>query len=368
MGTLDIPGDDDHRGGPHPRDRASLAHRAARRLLAAPAPVLDRVIGAPPVVRDGRVLDRRVQALLAIGERLTPAGSTRSFDVQVRRKQLDRMATTGMPLRQGLHVLERRFDGPASELAVRIYRPFGLGPTPPAIVYFHGGGWAVGSLDAYEGTCRLVADDARCVVVSVDYRLAPEHPYPAAVDDCLAAYRWVVGNARELGIDAEQVGVMGDSAGGNLAAVVALSTRDGDVPPPKVQSLVYPCTEAFLDRPSHRLFAEGFGLTRADMEWYRGMYVPDESTWDLPTVSPLRAPSVEGAAPAVVATAGFDPLRDEGVAYAERLVDAGVPVWSRCYDDMVHGFFGMGVLPECLGMATEIARATGAFLHGTHAT
>jgi acetyl esterase len=363
MGTLDLSPAGDHRGGPHPRDRASLAHRAARALLAAPTPVLDRLIGAPPVVVDGRVLDRRVQALLSVGERLAPSTeSARSFDVEERRRQMDRMAAAGMPQRRGLHVLERRIEGPGSELALRIYRPFGLGPTPPAIVYFHGGGWAVGSLDSYDGTCRLVADDAGSVVVNVAYRLAPEHPYPAAYEDCLATYRWVLAHAGELDVDAERVAVMGDSAGGNLAAAVALATRDADVPPPRAQTLVYPATEASLDRPSHQLFSEGFGLTRADMEWYRGMYLPDRSTWDLPTVSPLRAPSLEGAPPAIVATAGFDPLRDEGLAYARRLDQAGVGVWSRCYDDMVHGFFGMGVLPECLGMATEIARATGTLL------
>ena len=365
MGTPELTSLDAHTGGPHPRDRASLLHRAARRLLAAPSPVLDRLIGAPPIVVDGRVLDRRVQALLTLGERLaTSTESARSFDVAERRRQMDRMSMAGMPRRQGLHVLERRIEGPASELALRIYRPFGLAATPPAIVYLHGGGWAVGSLDSYDGTCRLVAADAGCVVVNVAYRLAPEHPYPAALAACLPTFRRVMARGREHGIDPERVGLMGDSAGGNLTAAVALSLRDADVPAPRVQALIYPATEASLDRPSHQLFAEGFGLTRADMEWYRGMYLPDESTWELPTVSPLRAPSVDGVAPAVVATAGFDPLRDEGDAYAERLADAGVPVWWRRYDDMVHGFFGMGVLPECLGMATEIARATGAFLHG----
>ncbi|MEZ5241564.1 MAG: alpha/beta hydrolase [Microthrixaceae bacterium] len=348
-----------------PRYRVTMAHRTARSLLAAPAPVLDRIIGAPPIVLDGRVLDRRVQALLAIGERLMPGDGSRSFDPDQRRREMDRMATTGMPSRQGLHVSERRIPGPESTLAVRVYRPFGLEPDPPALLYIHGGGWVVGSLDAYDGTCRLVAAEARCVVVSVDYRLAPEHPFPAPLDDSLAAYHWVRTHARELGIDGRRVGVMGDSAGGNLAAVLAQVTLDDPVGPPQVQALIYPATEASFSKPSHELFAEGFGLTRVDMEWYRAQYLPDRSTWDLPTVSPLLAPSVEGVAPAVVATAGFDPLRDEGSAYAERLSDAGVPVWYRCYDDMIHGFFGMGVIPECLGMATEIARATARPLHQT---
>ncbi len=340
--------------------KTSLAHRAARRLLAAPAPILDRVIGAPPIVVDGRVMDRRVQALLSLGARLAPGDdASRSFDVATRRKEMDRITSIGMPLRQGIHVTGRTIAGPEGDVHARVYRPFGLGDRPPAIVYFHGGGWAVGSLDAYEGSCRLIAADAGCVVVSIDYRLAPEHPFPAPLDDCLAAYRWVRTHTRELGIDHDRIGVMGDSAGGNLAAVVAQVTMDDSVPPPMVQTLIYPAVEASLSKPSHDLFADGFGLTRADMEWYRDMYLPDRSTWDLPTVSPLLAASLDGVAPAIVATAGFDPLRDEGDAYAERLANADVAVRWRCYDDMIHGFFGMGVIPECLAMATEIASATG---------
>ncbi len=348
-----------------PVDRAGILHRLARTLLTAPAPVLDRIIGGPPAVVDGRVLDRRIQALLAIGERLqrSPEGSIRSFDVAQRRRELDRMGRLGMPQRQGIHVFERSIPGPASELAVRVYRPFNCGNEPPAIVYFHGGGWVVGSLDSHDGSCRLVADVASCVVVSVDYRLAPEHPFPGPYDDCVSAYGWVRDHAAELGIDASRVGVMGDSAGGNLAAAVALAARDGDIAPPQVQSLVYPATDAHFSLPSHELFRSGFGLTREDMEWFRAQHLPDVSTWELPTVSPLRAPSVDGLAPAVVVTAGFDPLRDEGDAYAARLADAGVVVRHRCYDDMVHGFFGMGLLPECHAMATEIAAQTGELLH-----
>lgn len=347
------------------RDRVTITHRVVRSLLAVPAPVLDRIIGAPPVELDGRVLDRRVQALLAVGERLTGGTGSRPFDVARRRREMDRLAVAGMPSRQGVHVVGRRIPGPDSTIALRVYRPFGLDAEEPAIVYLHGGGWVVGSLDAYDGTCRLVADEARCVVVSVDYRLAPEHPFPAAIEDCVAAYRWVRTRAEELGIDGARVGVMGDSAGGNLAAVLAQITTDDPVGPPQVQALVYPATETSFSAPSHRLFADGFGLTRQDMEWYRDLYLPDHATRDLPTAAPLLAPSLAGLAPAVVATAGFDPLRDEGDAYAERLAGSGVAVWSRCYDDMVHGFFGLGVLPECLEMATEIAHATARFLHGT---
>jgi len=346
-------------------DRTGILHRLARALLGAPTPVIDRIIGSPPIAVDGRVLDRRIQALLTIGERLqrSSEGSLRSFEPDQRRRELDRMAGLAMPRRQGIHVYERRIPGPECELRIRVYRPFGVASEPPVIVYFHGGGWVVGSLDSHDGSCRLVADVARCVVVSVDYRLAPEHPFPAAFDDCIAAYLWVGEHASDLGVDASRVGVMGDSAGGNLAAAVSLAARDQGFALPAVQSLVYPATDAYFSQPSHELFSDGFGLTRADMEWFRAQYLPDESTWSRPAASPLNVDSFDSLPPAVVATAGFDPLRDEGDLYASRLIDAGVTVRHRCYDDMVHGFFGMGLLPQCHAMATEIATESGALLH-----
>lgn len=254
-------------------------------------------------------------------------------------------------------------------IGLRLYRPLPAPPAPasaalsPALIYFHGGGWTTGDLDTHDRLCRRIAIATQAIVIAVDYALAPELPWPQAPHDCIATTRWVLRHAESLGINPTQIGVAGDSAGGNLAAVVAQVTLDDSVPPPTVQTLIYPAVEASLSKPSHALFAEGFGLTRSDMVWYRDMYLPDRSTWELPTVSPLLASSLDGLAPAVVATAGFDPLRDEGDAYAERLADADVPVRWRCYDDMIHGFFGMGVIPECLAMATEVARATGERLH-----
>ncbi len=341
-------------------ERTSLVTRLVRGALGLPDPVIDRLVGAPPVVLDGRVLDRRVQAMITLGERI--GMSRESFDVEVRRAQLRRVAGIGMGRRTGVHTSDRRIPGPEGELPVRVYRRFGSEAEPPAIVYFHGGGWVVGDLDSHDGTCRLIADETGCVVVAVDYRLAPEHPFPAPVEDSLAAYRWVRTHAAELSIDGGRVGVMGDSAGGNLAAVVAQATRGADVAPPQAQCLVYPATDAWFSQPSHELFADGFFLTRADMEWFRGHYVPDRADWDSPLVSPLRQTDLAGVAPAVVVTAGFDPLRDEGRAYAAAMADAGVPVRARCYDDMVHGFFGMGVLPNGPAMAVEIARSMGEVL------
>jgi len=249
-------------------------------------------------------------------------------------------------------------------VAVRLYRPARPAPAP-VLMYFHGGGWVTGDLDTHDGSCRLLADVTRCVVVAVDYRLAPEHPFPAAVVDAVAAYEWVQRNAAELGVQTGRVGVMGDSAGGNLAAVVAQQTHgaQNDVPEPVAQCLVYPALDAHLAQPSIDTFSEGFVLTRDDMVWFRGHYLPERESWDDVRASPLLAPDLAGLAPAAVFTAGFDPLRDEGRAYADALAGAGVPVQYRCYDDLVHGFFGMGVLPDGMAVATEICAAMGELVH-----
>jgi acetyl esterase len=211
----------------------------------------------------------------------------------------------------------------------------------------------------------MLAAVARCLVVSVDYRLAPEHPFPAAVDDALAAYSWVRRHTEELGIDRRRVGVMGDSAGGNLAAVVALETRAGgtaadpDVLPPTAQGLIYPGVDARMETDSVRSLADSFFLTRQSMELSRARYLPDPADWTDRRASPLLAPDHRGAAPALVVTAGFDPLRDDGENYAAVLRAAGVPVEYRCYDDQVHGFMGMGILADSLALATEVCDAMG---------
>lgn len=346
-------------------ERCGPGTRLVRWLLALPDPVIDRLAGGPPVVLDGRVLDRRVQAIIHIGDRLGITSLEGDEDVGSRRDRLARSAGLGMPLRMRLHVSDRRIPGPAGDIPVRIYRRFGLAEGAPAIVYLHGGGWATGDLDTHDGTCRLLADESDCVVVAVDYRLAPEHPFPAAVDDAVAAYRWVHRNARELSVEPGRVGVMGDSAGGNLAAVIAQVTRDTDVPPPVAQCLVYPATDARMREPSHKIFGDGFLLTHESMVWFRSQYLPDEADWDSPLASPIEQPDLSGLAPALIVTAGFDPLRDEGRLYAERLAEAGVVTRYRCYDDMVHGFFGMGILPGGMEMAAEICAGMGDLMHDT---
>jgi acetyl esterase len=258
-----------------------------------------------------------------------------------------RPAGTPTPPAIGL-VKDLPADGPLGSIPLRLYRPAGVPITTalPALVYFHGGGWVIGDLDTHDVLCRQLTAEAGVSVVSVDYRLAPEHKFPAAVDDAWAATRWVVAHAPELGVDGGRIAVGGDSAGGNLAAVVALLARDHGGPPIRLQALLYPVTDTDLDTPSYRANADGFLLTRDSMKWFFGHYLKGEADGADWRVAPLRAKSLEGVAPALVVTAGFDPLRDEGEAYAARLGTAGVRVDAIRYGGMIHGFAPMGKLIE----------------------
>jgi acetyl esterase len=222
-------------------------------------------------------------------------------------------------------------------IAVRAYRPVS-GEVLPALVYFHGGGWTIGDLDTHDVLCRQLVNGARCAVFSVDYRLAPEAPFPAAVEDCLAATRFVFEKSGSLKIDVSRIAVGGDSAGGNLAAVVALHRQM----PLAFQLLIYPATDQRCDTDSHRRNGEGYLLTREGIEFFRGCYLPEKKHWADWRASPLLAASHAGLPPAFIITAGYDPLRDEGREYAERLAQAGVEVAYREYSDMVHGFLLFG--------------------------
>ncbi len=257
------------------------------------------------------------------------------------------------------------FPGPAGEISIRVYRPPGEGPFP-LLVYYHGGGWVVCDLDTHDNACRTLCAGAQCVTVSVDYRLAPEHKFPAAFDDSYAAVEWAAANAAGLGADAERLAVGGDSAGGNLAAAAALAARHRRGPPIRRQLLIYPITTvASLDTPSYTEFAKGYFLEKAGMEWFRDHYLTGPGDAADPRVSPLEVEDVSDLPAAQIITAGFDPLRDEGAAYARRLEQAGVAVDYTCYADTIHGFANMtGALPGAKKALTEIAeqlsRALGA--------
>jgi acetyl esterase len=240
-------------------------------------------------------------------------------------------------------VEDRRLPGPGAEIPVRIYTPAGPGPFP-VLVWFHGGGWVIGDLDSADPTARHLAVGAGCVVISVDYRLAPETKFPGAADDCYIATLWAARNAAQMNGDAARIAVGGDSAGGNLAAAVSLMARDRRTPLPIFQLLVYPVTGYDLNTISYRQNAEGYLLTRDGMQWYWQHYLQHSKDAVNPYAVPLAATDFTGLPPALVITAELDPLRDEGEAYARRLQAAGVPTRYSMYDGMIHGFFGMPAL------------------------
>lgn len=248
------------------------------------------------------------------------------------------------PAPEVAHVEDLRATGPVGDIPVRMYRCLGAAPDDrlPVLVYFHGGGWTIGDLDTHDVPCREFANLARCAVVSVAYRLAPEHKFPAAFEDAVAATHWVLANAAALGVDASRLAVGGDSAGGNLAAAVAIEFRDTWAPRIALQVLIYPVTDMAADTRSHREFADGYLLTRETLLWFRGLYLrgpQDEADW---RASPQREDDLSNLPPACVITAGFDPLLDEGRAYADRLRAAGVKVVYECFTGQIHGFITMG--------------------------
>lgn len=230
--------------------------------------------------------------------------------------------------------------GPAGPIPVRVYSPAGSGKKP-GLVYFHGGGFVLCDLDSHDATCRELSAGSDCVVVSVDYRLAPEAPFPAAPEDCYAATRWTAESAERLGIDADRLAVAGDSAGGNLAAVVALMARDRRGPAIVHQLLIYPVTSSTLDTGSYETNGQGYFLSRDMMRWFWHHYLETESDGESPLASPLKAKDLAGLPAATVFTAEYDPLRDEGRAYAERLEQAGVATAYTNYPGVFHGFFAM---------------------------
>ena len=293
------------------------------------------------------------------------ATAIRPFDelpVEEARAEIATLSTAAGEGEPVAKVENRVVPGPRGDIPVRVYTPEGRAPFP-VLVYFHGGGWVIGSLETHDGLCRHLANAAGAVVVSVDYRLAPEHPFPASGEDVYAATRWVAANATAVGGDPRRIAVGGDSAGGNLAAVVSLMARDRGGPPLVFQLLVYPVTDTpSANTASYRENAEGYFLTAKMMYWFWNHYCGKSPDLSDPYLCPLRAKNLRDLPPALVVTAEFDPLRDEGEAYAARLREAGNRASLKRYPGMIHGFFGMVPLltkaREATKDAAEALRAT----------
>jgi acetyl esterase len=282
-------------------------------------------------------VDPQAQAIL---DQIAEAGLPQSSDLSVdeaRRMMIERRKLVNAAPDPVGRVENRAIPGPGGEIPIRVYAPSGAGPFP-ILVYFHGGGWVLGTLDTHDALCRALTNAAECVVMSVEYRLAPEHKFPAAAEDAYAATRWAASNGDALGADGSRLAVGGDSAGGNLAAAVTLMARDRGGPPLTHQLLIYPVTDRSFETRSYRDNADGYMLSRGDMIWFWDHYLSDEADADNPYASPLRAEDLRNLPSATVITAEYDPLRDEGEAYAARLREAGVSVESTCYPGMIHGF------------------------------
>lgn len=323
-----------------------------------------RALSGRPTVIDGQQLDPEVQLLIRLLGRTSNTTYETVADARAARAR-DALVFQGEVFSVGA-VEELTIPGPGGPIAARLYAPVGVAADLPLLVYLHGGGWVVCDLDTHDNVCRFLAREAGVRVLSIDYRLAPEHRFPAAVDDALAAFRFAAAHARDLGADPQALAIGGDSAGANLAAAVSQLTASDGGPAPAFNLSIYPVTDLSEKRASYRLFREGFLLTEAHMDWYRAHYLPDEAAALDPRASPLLAEDLSGLPPTYIATAGFDPLRDEGEAYGQRLGEAGVPVAVRRHPGLIHGFcngvgstrFGRAAMQEAAG-ALRLGLATG---------
>ncbi len=303
-------------------------------------------------------LDPQLAEILAIAERLGRPPLESLPVEEARREYRKRADTFGLPSAELFAVVERSIAGPAGPVPVRLYVPVGAPDPSPFLVFFHGGGWTVGDRDTHDRACRHLAERARCRVASVDYRLAPEHPFPAAVEDCWAAYRAITGKLGEWDADPKRIAVGGDSAGGNLAAVIAQLARDKRAPAPCLQLLIYPAVDMAGVYGSIERFGKGYLLTKAMIDCFMGYYTPDPAMRRDWRASPLLARDLAQLPPAFIQTAGFDPLQDEGAAYAKALAAAGVKAAHKHYPSLVHGYLQLaGHSPAARAAVDDAAAA-----------
>ncbi len=333
----------------------ALERVVARSLPLLPQSWLQRLAGGVPVEIRGRRLDPHIH-LIARAAARKPRFHELS-PVEARRAMGEAVASgNGRP--NPMQRLERRvLSGPAGDIPVRVYHPAGLAGPRPLLLYFHQGGGVIGDLDWCEPFCTRLADIARCVVLAVDYRLGPEHRFPAAHDDAWAAYQWALEHADQVGGDPERLVVGGDSMGGNLSAFLAQEAKRRGAQQPLLQLLVYPWLVARADTASYRDFGDAYPVDARGMDWFRAHLLSGPHEYGDPRISPGLAGELSGLCPALVVTAGFDPLCDEGEAYAQALEEAGVPVAYRCYESLCHSFTALGgAVPAALAAQEEIAR------------
>jgi acetyl esterase len=347
-----------------PRFPPAVEHRILKTVCNLPAPVGRRLFGPPPRL-EGRELARDIHALISLAARARDDSlEERADPIEARaQRRVEAAVVAERPTIAMARVEQLTVPGPDSGLAARLYVPVSAAPQPPPLlVFFHGGGWVIGDLETHDSPCRFLAAHAGVQVLAVDYRLAPEHPFPAAAEDAFAAFSWAAANAARFGIEPDRIAVGGDSAGGNLAAVAALMARDEGGPVPAMQLLIYPVTETGRELPSRQGFGEGFLLTRRDMAYYEDRYLPAGTDRSDPRVAILQTEDLAGLPPAYIAVAGFDPLRDEGVAYAERLREAGVPIALREHPGLVHTFINLTAI--CPSARAAMLEACGALRMG----
>ncbi|HWJ42576.1 MAG TPA: alpha/beta hydrolase [Solirubrobacterales bacterium] len=347
-----------------PRLPPAAEHRLLRAVCGLPPRVLRRLFG-PPMEVDGQTLAPDIQALLGMARLAGSESFTEGIPIATARRnrlQEAEVVAERPPLPMA-RVEAVEIPGPGGTIAARRFVPRGAQTgSAPLLVYYHGGGWAIGDLDTHDAPCRFLAAHSGVQVLSIDYRLAPEHRFPAAAEDALAAYRWADDNAEALGADPNRIAVGGDSAGANLAAVASLLARDTGLRLPAMQLLIYPVTVADEELPSRSTFGEGFLLSRPDMDFFERHYLPEGTDRSDTRISILRADDLGGLPPAYLAIAGFDPLRDEGVAFAERLEQAGVPVSLRLHSGLVHTFANLTAV--CPSAREAMLEAVGALRMG----
>ena len=318
-----------------------------RFLLRLPEPLL-RLVAGRPVEVDGLRPAITAQVLMRVAKYAPFDAPHQNGELTRARRELNLAGMlAGGRIGRSVVTTDHSCRGPGGILRLRLYTPPGLAAPSPALVFFHGGGFVLGSIETHEGACRLLAEEAGVRVVSVGYRLAPEHPFPAAAEDAISAYRHVHGHAAEFGADPGRLAVGGDSSGANLAAVVAHASARGEVPRPAFSMLLTPATDALGQSRSHHLFARGFRLDHDEWAWYRSQYTPNAADYTDPRASVRYDEHVRGLPPTYIATCGFDLLRDEGEDYARRLAEAGVPVVHRRHDGQLHGFTNrVGIDPD----------------------